>query len=171
MFDPNKHASKPGSWKGGNKPLFPVGPHLVTVQWAEKTISAKGSERITFKLACEVGSAAGMSISDDCYLSEAAAWKLASFALSAGVSEAFSTDDPQALLETFVGKKMKIVVREDEYTNKDGHLVQGRKIVAYESIDPKVKAQQRAATQARFNASRANGMSALPEQQDENIPF
>ena len=162
MFDPNAHSTAPTT-----RELFPTGPSLVEVKWVEKQLSTTGKEKLAFRLIAVAGSHTGQQIIEDCYLTDAASWRLATFAKSCGVNEEFDVNDPSGLLTTFVGKQMKITVNADEYKNRDGQMVVGRKISSYESLDPDVAKEQQAERNARISAAtrpapKADGGEEIP---------
>jgi len=173
-FDPTAHASNPTT---PDRRLFPTGPSLVEVAWAEKTVSNNGKERLTFRLKAVAGSHTDENITVDCYLTPDAAWKLASLSLSCGVTEKFDPDNQSDLLKLFVGKQMKITVAPDLYTNRDGMEVMGRKISTFQSLDPEVARKQMAERNAAIDKARNNGSSNAPiptatvAGEGEEIPF
>ena len=137
----------------GGKKLFPTGKTLVKVTFAERSVSKTGNERLTLTYEGTVGDSQGMKIRDDFYYNiPAAQWKTALVTESLGVDE-FDTDDAESLLKTFVGKKMMIVVSEDEYTSAEGDTRMGRKISGYESLVPAVANAQREERAKRFGTS------------------
>lgn len=158
----------------GGRKLFPTGKTLVSVSWAEKTVSGTGNERLTLTYEGQVGDAKGQKIRDDLYYDlPQSQWKVALVTESLGVSE-FDPDDPKDLINSFVGKEMTITVSEDEYTDRDGEARMGRKITAYESLDAKVAAKQRDERNKRLGgSSRADrsAASAPTTESDAEIPF
>ena len=163
---------KKGAAPGGRK-LFPVGKTLVKVTWAEKTVSATGNERLTLTYEGQTGEAKGQKIRDDLYFGLAQSqWKVALVTESLGVSE-FDPDDAKDLINTFAGKEMAITVVEDEYTNRDGDTVMGRKISSYDSLDAKVAAAQREERNKRFGSGGGGSRSdrAQDSGSDADVPF
>ena len=162
----------------GGKKLFPTGKTLVKVTFAERSLSKTGNERLTLTYEGTVGDSQGMKIRDDFYYNiPAAQWKTALVTQSLGVDE-FDPDNAEDLLKTFVGKKMMIVVSEDEYTSAEGDTRMGRKISGYESLVPAVANAQREERAKRFgtgsvaSTSTNTGTSSRADRaSDDEIPF
>ena len=157
----------------GGKKLFPTGKTLVKVTFAERSVSKTGNERLTLTYEGTVGDSQGMKTRDDFYYNiPAAQWKTALVTQSLGVDE-FDPDDAEDLLKTFVGKKMMIVVSEDEYTSAEGDTRMGRKISGYESLVPAVANAQREERAKRFGTSApaSSTSSRADRASDDEIPF
>lgn len=155
----------------GGKKLFPTGKTLVKVTFAERTVSKTGNERLTLTYEGTVGDSQGMKTRDDFYYNvPAAEWKTALVTESLGVTE-FDPDDAEDLLKTFVGKKMMIVVSEDEYTSADGDVRMGRKISGYESLVPAVANAQREERAKRFGNAGSTSTSSRADRASDDVPF
>jgi hypothetical protein len=160
----------------GGKKLFPTGKTLVKVTFAERTVSRTGNERLTLTYEGTVGDSQGMKTRDDFYYNvPAAEWKTALVTQSLGVDE-FDPDNAEDLLKTFVGKKMMIVVSEDEYTRADGDVRMGRKISGYESLVPAVANAQREERAKRFGnagsgAANSASTSSRADRASDDVPF
>lgn len=166
-IDPNAPASTPRPTKA----LTPTGPYLVSIKWAEKTLSNKGTPRITFTYEIVAGDHKGKTYKEDAYLTAGSLWKVQTLAKAAGVKKAFDPDNNRELLDCFVGKQLKIVLSEDNWTDNTGAEREGRKISVFESLDPEIKRQMDAERKARFGdkgGAPANGTSARNE---DEVPF
>ncbi len=141
------------------RPLFPTGESLVEVQFVDfETSSQKGTPMVTFKLNGSAGPCKGQQIRNRCYLTDSSLWKLEDFAIACGVdaettvlqAKEKSTD----LLEAFIGAKVKIIVKADSYTDKDGIEREGREIIAVESIHQNIREYM----ERRRKARQSNGV-------------
>lgn len=146
VVDPNAPAAAP------RKPreFLPIGPYLVEIAWAEKTLSNKGTPRVTFTFTISAGGQSGKSYREDVYLTDGSLWKIQTLARAAGVKKAFDADNNSELIDVFVGKKLKIVLGEDNWTDNAGVEQDGRKIALFESLDPETKRAMDAERKARF---------------------
>jgi hypothetical protein len=166
-IDPNAPASTPRPTKA----LIPVGPYLVSVKWVEKTLSNKGTPRLSFQYEIVAGEHKGKIYREDAYLTAGSLWKVQTLAKAAGVKRAFDPDDGRDLLDAFVGKQLKIVLSEDNWTDNTGSEREGRKISVFESLDPEVKRQMDAERQARFGGKGNGPAAGTSQRDDETGPF
>lgn len=156
--------------------LLPIGPYLTSIKWAEKTISNKGTPRITFTYEVIAGDHKGKTHREDAYLTEGSIWKVQTLAKAAGVKKAFDPDNNRELIDTFVGKQLKIVLALDD-SRPDGQ--EDRKISAFESLDPEIKRVMDAERKARFGGNTGAVASAPStrtgpisvETDDDGLPF
>ena len=155
--------------------LLPAGPYMVSIKWAEKTVSNKGTPRITFTYEVVAGDHKGKSIQEDAYLTEGSKWKVQTLAKAAGVKKAFDPDNNRELIDTFVGKQLKIVLSKDD-SRPDGQ--EDRKISAFESLDPEIKRVMDAERKARLGGGSSVGTSAsstrtgpISVETDDEVPF
>jgi len=157
--------------------LLAVGPYLVSIKWAEKSISNKGTPRITFTYEVVAGDHKGKTHREDAYLTEGSKWKVQTLAKAAGVKKAFDPDNNRELLDTFLGKQLKIVLALDD-SRPDGQ--EDRKISAFESLDPEIKKVMDAERKARFGGSGGatataaaprTGVIAVESESEDEVPF
>jgi hypothetical protein len=166
-IDPNAPASTPRPTKA----LLPTGPYLVSIKWAEKTLSNKGTPRIAFQYEIVAGEHKGKVYREDAYLTSGSLWKVQTLAKAAGVKRAFDPDNGRDLLDAFVGKQLKIVISEDNWTDNTGAEREGRKISVFESLDPEVKRQMDAERQARFGGKGTGPAAGTSARNDDEVPF
>lgn len=166
-IDPNAPASTPRPTKA----LLPTGPYLVSIKWAEKTLSNKGTPRISFQYEIVAGEHKGKVYREDAYLTSGSLWKVQTLAKAAGVKRAFDPDNGRDLLDAFVGKQLKIVISEDNWTDNNGAEREGRKISVFESLDPEVKRQMDAERQARFGGKGTGPSAGTSARNDDEVPF
>lgn len=155
--------------------LLPAGPYMVSIKWAEKTVSNKGTPRITFTYEVIAGDHKGKTHREDAYLTEGSIWKVQTLAKAAGVKKAFDPDNARDLIDSFVGKQLKIVLSVDD-SRPDGQ--EDRKISAFDSFDPEVKKAMDAERKARFGGSAGGNASAsstrtgpIAVDSEDEIPF
>ena len=155
--------------------LLPAGPYMVSIKWAEKTVSNKGTPRITFTYEVVAGDHKGKTVREDAYLTEGSIWKVQTLAKAAGVKKAFDPDNNRELIDTFVGKQLKIVLSVDD-SRPDGQ--EDRKISAFESLDPEIKRVMDAERKARFGGNTGGNASAsstrtgpIAVESDDEVPF
>lgn len=169
-IDPNAPPSTPRP----TKPLISTGPYLVSIKWAEKTLSQKDTPRITFTYEIVAGEHKGKTYKEDAYLTAGSLWKVQTIAKAAGVKRAFDPDNGRDLLDAFVGKQLKIVISEDNWTDASGTEREGRKISVFESLDPEIKKQMDAERQARFGGKGtgpAAGNAPRNMAAEDEVPF
>jgi len=154
--------------------LLAVGPYMVSIKWAEKTLSNKGTPRITFTYEVVAGDHKGKTHREDAYLTEGSIWKVQTLAKAAGVKKAFDPDNNRELIDTFVGKQLKIVLSVDD-SRPDGQ--EDRKISAFESLDPEIKRVMDAERKARLGGGSATASASstrtgpIAVGTDDEIPF
>ena len=145
--------------KNEQRPLFPIGESLVEVQFVDfETSAQKGTPTVTFKLIGSAGPCKGQQIRNRCYITDTSLWKLEDFAIACGVdaettvlqAKEKSTD----LLEAFIGAKVKVIVKADNYTDKEGIEREGREIIAVESIHQNIREYM----ERRRKARKSNGV-------------
>jgi len=150
---------------------------MVSIKWAEKTHSNKGTPRITFTYDVIAGDHKGKTHREDAYLTEGSKWKVQTLAKAAGVKKAFDPDNNRELLDTFLGKQLKIVLALDD-SRPDGQ--EDRKISAFESLDPEIKKVMDAERKARFGGSGGTntaaaaprtGVIAVESESEDEVPF
>jgi len=166
-IDPNAPSAAPRK----AAELLPTGPYLCSIKWAEKTVSNKGSERVTFTFEIVAGDHKGKSHREDCYLSAGAVFKIQTLAKAAGVKKAFDPDKSKELIDLFVGKQLKIVLAADNWTDATGAERETRKVSVFESLDPDTKKAMDAERQARFPKTGSSSVGAPAVTTDEEIPF
>lgn len=137
--------------------LLPTGKYLCAVQWVEKSMAAKsGKARLRWEFSILVGEHKGKSIYDDTYLTEESLWRVENLVEALGFPEGFEfdPDEPEELLNTFVGKKVKIRLDKEEYVAQagpnSGKTVEQRRVGTYDAIDPEVAQRLAAKRRARF---------------------
>ena len=151
--------------------LLPPGPYMVSVKWAEKTQSNKGTPRITFTYEVVAGDHKGKTYREDAYLTEGSIWKVQTLAKAAGIKKAFDPDNNRELIDTFVGKQLKLVLSVDD-SRPDGQ--DDRKISAFESLDPEIKRVMDAERKARFGGNTNTSSTRtgpIPVESDDEVPF
>lgn len=157
--------------------LLPAGPYMMSIKWAEKSLSNKGTPRITFTYEVIAGDHKGKTHREDAYLTEGSIWKVQTLAKAAGVKKAFDPDIARDLIDTFVGKQLKIVLSVDD-SRPDGQ--EDRKISAFESLDPEIKKVMDAERKARFGGSGGAtvtstaarvGVVSVESQSEDEVPF
>lgn len=157
--------------------LLAAGPYMVSIKWAEKTLSNKGTPRITFTYEVVAGDHKGKTHREDAYLTAGSMWKVQTLAKAAGVKKAFDPDNNRELLDTFIGKQLKIVLALDD-SRPDGQ--EDRKISAFESLDPEIKRVMDAERKARFGGSGGTttaaaaprtGVIAVENESEDEVPF
>ncbi len=121
----------PGKVAPKRKDELPPGPYLVRIEDVERILHGSGKTRVDFVYLVIAGEFTGRKMFDHCYETKDALWRLQRVAEVAGVTEAFNTEDPADLINKFVGKSLKVKTKADNYTNRDGVLVEGRKIIDY----------------------------------------
>lgn len=167
--------------------LLPTGSYLVEIDWAERTLSNRGTQRVTFKFKITNGPNAGRTFREDIYTTPNAIWKLKLLARAVALPAGTPLKSPKDLLDAFQGKQLKIVLSKDEYTDNEGAKREARKISVFESLDPKVRAEMDAERKARLGGGGSSGGGSsgggsgrrpsapsndddiVPE--DDNIPF
>lgn len=142
--------------------LLPTGKYLCAVQWVEKSMAAKsGKARLRWEFNILVGENKGKSIYDDTYLTEESLWRVENLVEALGFPEGFEfdPDEPEELLNTFVGKKVKIRLDKEEYVAQvgpnAGKTVENRKVGTFDAIDPEVAQRLAAKRRARFGDTSA----------------
>jgi len=150
-------AIKTGSAKGrkgkfDNTPLPIDSDYIFEIANVAKTLSPKGKPRLSFRFKVvgggpivekedgeRVPEALGRSIFEDAYLTDDAMWKIEAIAEAAGVPEGteFDPDDAVSLLNTFKGRKLRASVIANDYVNRDGATVEGRRVTNFASLDGK----------------------------------
>jgi hypothetical protein len=159
------------------RPQIPVGKYLTSIESVEKTISPKsGSERLSFAFRITSGdpSLVGRKLYEDFYLTEGALWKLFDLTEAIGMAEGseIEDDDPAALMNTFSGKAVWVVVSADDYTDKDGNQREGRKLSRFDSTDPQVRAKQDAKRRQQFGGNTASEAATdAGSSEGEEVPF
>lgn len=166
--------------------LLPTGSYLVEIDWAERTLSNRGSPRVTFKFKITNGPHAGRTFREDIYTTPNAIWKLKLLARAVALPAGTPLKSPKDLLDAFQGKQLKIVLSKDEYTDNEGAKREARKISVFESLDPKVRAEMDAERKARLggggggssSGGSSGGSSRRPSApsnddvpEDDDIPF
>ena len=151
-----------------SKNLIPAGKYLFTVKHAEKTLSNKGTPRISFRCEVAAGEAKGKAHTEDCYLTDEAIWKLQDFSKACGVTGEIDTDDPAALIDAYCGKQLFIVLIHDSYKDKDGADQVGVKSTAYDSTEAKAPKDRK---QRPAQAAGQTDETPATEAGGEEIPF
>jgi hypothetical protein len=113
---------------GGNKTpgkkfeIVPEDDYLLEIAWVEKTLSQKGKARLSFRFKVAAGPLTGRIVYEDCYLTEAAMWKVSNLAALCGYGEDDEIDpnNPADLINKFQKKTFKGVVKHEKFTGKDG---------------------------------------------------
>jgi len=141
------------------RPPFPTGESLVEVQFVDfETSSQKGTPMVTFKLIGSAGPCKGQQIRNRCYLTDSSLWKLEDFAIACGIDAETTVNQAKEkstdLLESFIGAKVKIIVKADTYNDKDGIEREGREIIAVESIHQGIREYM----ERRRKARQSNGV-------------
>lgn len=100
--------------------LLPPGDYLLAIKWVEKTMAKNGSPRLSFRFQVAAGQFKDRYVFEDCYLTEAAQWKVSNLMALVGL-EGVEVDpnDPVDLIEKFQDKKFKGHVKHEKFTNKD----------------------------------------------------
>ena len=111
--------------------LLPEGDYLLEVKWAEKGVSQNGKARLSFKFEVAAGDSKGKKAFEDCYLTDAAVWKVQNLAALCGIPEDQEIDpnDPKDLINKFQGKTFRGTIKHEEYTNKDGVVVKAQRVL------------------------------------------
>jgi hypothetical protein len=140
-------------------PLFPTGESLVEVQFVDfETSAQKGTPTVTFKLTGSAGPCKGQQIRNRCYITDTSLWKLEDFAIACGIDAETTVNQAKEkstdLLEAFIGAKVKIIVKADNYTDKEGIEREGREIIAVESIHQNIREYM----ERRRKARKSNGV-------------
>jgi hypothetical protein len=157
------------------RPQIPVGKYLTQIESVEKTISPKsGSARLSFAFRIGHGEHEGRKLYEDFYLTENALWKLFDLTEAIGMPEGseIEDDDPAALMNTFSGKSVWVMVSADNYTDKDGNEREGRKLSRFDSTDPHVRAKQDAKRRQQFGGNTASEAATdAGSSEGEEVPF
>lgn len=158
---------------------FPTGPSLVTIKWVDlETSSQKGTPLARFTLEGAAGQAEGLTIMERCYLTDNAIWRLEDMAICVGADAASTVSaakggDALTMMKPFLGKGLKVVVKEDNYTDREGIARVGRKIVALESLDPSIKGYMERRRKARISGGTLTEAPPVASSAatDADIPF
>jgi len=111
--------------------LIPVGDYLFRVDWVEKTFSKKkGKPRLSFRFRVAAGELKDKRAFQDCYLTDAAVWKLQNLAILCGVPEdqEIDPDDKKGLINMFQGKEFHGYVTARAFKTEDGTEVETRDV-------------------------------------------
>ena len=151
---------------------FPTGDSLVEITWVDLVESSTGKPMLNFKLVSSIGPKAGAEHTYRAVLTDSSVWKHDDLATAVGLvpAQAFATrHDPDALLQTWVGKKLKVIGKESTYEDRDGNERKGVDIVAIESLDPKIRERMELARKARMTGGTLDDAPATGG--DNEIPF
>lgn len=140
--------------------LLPTGSYLVEIDWAERTLSNRGTQRVTFKFKITSGVNEGRTFREDIYTTPNAIWKLKLLARAVALPPGTPLKTPKDLLDAFQGKQLKVVLSKDEYTDAEGAKREARKISVFESLDPKVRAEMDAERKARLGGGGGGGSAS-----------